>query len=115
MAFDPTQSRVRLTLFYGLEPYLDEEAFFVWHSQLLAGACSTSASTPAELPAISGSTVRFGWGDRGALPRGFVTTLDWEDASTFRDAFYSSGFQHALHAIESVTQSSLALLSFQIS
>ena len=108
---------VRVTLFYDLGPFLDEEAFYSWQSRLLFRACSLEETAPGaavRLPTIAGGLVKRDYGATDSVPRGFVTTLDWADEGSFRTAFYGPVFQDTLRKIEAVARSSLVLLAHRI-
>lgn len=109
---------VRVTLFYDLGPFLDEDAFYAWHAGLLLRACSVdSAETLGRVdrvPTISGGPVRRDLSAEHSVPRGFVTTLDWSDETSFREVFYGPAFQGTLQRIEAIARSSLVLLSHRV-
>ena len=83
---------IRLTVLYNLQPYVEEEKFLEWR---LTDHQNENMSIPGVIRSDF-ARIDGGWPDDAQSPYRFMTTADWPDMESFRNAFYDPAYQEEL-------------------
>ena len=98
---------IRLTIMYNLATHVNEEEFLEWR---LSEHQKENMASPGVIRSDFSRIEALAMGD-GKPPHRYMTTMDWPDMESFREAFYNPEVQKSLQESQHMVEDILFLIS----